>query len=47
LPVRVACGPGCSSLACPIGPQALVPGPTRAAAGSVQDRSPGRLSRPA
>jgi len=46
-PVPVACEPGCSSPACPLGPPAPVPGPARAAAGSVQDRSPGRLSRPA
>jgi len=46
-PIPMDCGPGCSSPACPIGPQAPAPGPPRAAAGSVQDRPPGRLARPA
>jgi hypothetical protein len=33
-PIRSACGPGCASPACPVGP-------ARSAAGSVQARSPG------
>jgi hypothetical protein len=33
-PIRPACGPGCASHACPVGPD-------RSAAGSVQARSPG------
>jgi hypothetical protein len=33
-PIRPACGPGCASRACPVGP-------ARSAAGSVQARSPG------
>jgi len=39
-PVPLACALGCSSLACPVGPQVPVPGPARAPAGSVQGRSP-------
>lgn len=34
-PIPMDCGLGCSSPACPIGPQAPAPGPPRAAAGSV------------
>ena len=40
-PIRPACGPGCGSHACPIGPQTPGLGPARSAAGSVQARSPG------
>lgn len=39
-----ACGPGCGSFACPVGPQARGPGSARSAAGSVQARSPGGLA---
>lgn len=40
-PIPPACGPGCGSLACPIGPQTPGLGPARSAAGSVQAGSPG------
>jgi hypothetical protein len=36
-----ACGPGCGSVACPVGPQAPGLGSARSAAGSVQARSSG------
>jgi len=39
-PIPPACGLGCGSFACPVGPQAPGLGPARSAAGSVQARSP-------
>jgi hypothetical protein len=40
-PIPPACGPGCGSFACPVGPRAPGGGPARSAAGSVQARPPG------
>jgi hypothetical protein len=40
-PIPPACGPGCGSFACPVGPPAPRLGPARSAAGSVQARSAG------
>ena len=43
-PIPPACGPGCLSGACPAWRQAPAPGPGRAAADSLRDRSPGGIT---